>query len=135
MRDLLPFSQANPASPNYEGDMDEVEKTHETGGTIGFQPVKGVVVKSVVFSQWTKLLDRFVFRDCSAALTDELCSVGDALDDSQIKYGRLDGSMSRDQRTVAMDNFRLDPSSEILLVSLRAGGVGSVARILRSYCH
>lgn len=58
--DLLPFSRANPASNNYEGRMDEGEapKPGEWGHTIGFQPVKGEVVKSVVFSQWTKLLDR-----------------------------------------------------------------------------
>lgn len=57
IRDLFPFSQANPASANYWGGMDE-EKVDEESRTIGFQPVKGVVVKSVVFSQWTKLLDR-----------------------------------------------------------------------------
>lgn len=32
--------------------------------------------------------------------------------------------MNRDQRTKAMDDFRLNPSIEVLLVSLRAGGVG-----------
>lgn len=57
--DLLPFSRANPASSNYRGGMNmQDDLTEETGGTIGFQPVKGEVVKSVVFSQWTKLLDR-----------------------------------------------------------------------------
>lgn len=60
INDLLPFSRANPASPNYWGGMDlEDQIDEEHGGTIGFQPVKGEVVKSVVFSQWTKLLDRF----------------------------------------------------------------------------
>ena len=59
--DVFPFSQANPASANFWGGMDLDEpKTEATGGTIGFQPVKGEVVKSVVFSQWTKLLDRYV---------------------------------------------------------------------------
>ncbi|KAL8290052.1 hypothetical protein RQP46_002991 [Phenoliferia psychrophenolica] len=107
--DVYPFSQANPASANFWGGMDlEEPKTKSTGGTIGFQPVKGEVVKSVVFSQWTKLLDR----------------LGDALDQQNIKYGRLDGGMNRDQRTKAMDTFKTDPSCEILLVSLRAGGVG-----------
>lgn len=50
--------------------------------------------------------------------------LGDALDSQSIRYGRLDGAMNRDQRTVAMDTFKLDPACEILLVSLRAGGVG-----------
>lgn len=58
INDLLPFSRANPASPNYWGGMEDEQLDEEHGGTIGFQPVKGEVVKSVVFSQWTKLLDR-----------------------------------------------------------------------------
>lgn len=58
--------------------------------------------------QWTKLLDR----------------VADGLDECNIRYGRLDGSMHRDARTRAMDSFREDPTCEVLLVSLRAGGVG-----------
>jgi hypothetical protein len=32
--------------------------------------------------------------------------------------------MKRDDRTKAMDKFREDPQCEVLLVSLRAGGVG-----------
>jgi len=57
MLDLLPFSQANPESPNYDPDA---QKSLEGEGlkTIGFQPVQGEIVKSVVFSQWTALLDR-----------------------------------------------------------------------------
>lgn len=57
MLDLLPFSQANPESPNYDPDA---QKPLEGEGlkTIGFQPVQGEIVKSVVFSQWTALLDR-----------------------------------------------------------------------------
>jgi SWI/SNF-related matrix-associated actin-dependent regulator of chromatin subfamily A3 len=60
--DLLPFSQINPASANFIPGVDPEEevKTQATGGTIGFQPVAGEIVKSVVFSQWTKLLDRYV---------------------------------------------------------------------------
>ncbi|KAM0756492.1 hypothetical protein T439DRAFT_376672 [Meredithblackwellia eburnea MCA 4105] len=108
--DVFPFSQANPASANYCGGGEELDETKEeqTGGTIGFQPVKGEVVKSVVFSQWTKLLDR----------------IGDALEQQNIKYGRLDGGMNRDQRSQAMEMFKADPACEVLLVSLRAGGVG-----------
>lgn len=52
-------------------------KTEATGGTIGFQPVKGEVVKSVVFSQWTKLLDRSVFFSSPPnANSLLLCSLG-----------------------------------------------------------
>ncbi|KAI5478669.1 DNA repair protein rad5 [Pseudohyphozyma bogoriensis] len=71
---------------------------------IGFQPLRGEVVKSVLFSQWSKLLD----------------CVEDSLDGVKIEYGRPDGSMNRDQRTRAMEAFKTDPASEVLLVSLRA---------------
>ncbi|GAA5930136.1 uncharacterized protein JCM15063_004725 [Sporobolomyces koalae] len=111
MLDLLPFSQANPASPNYDPSL---QKSGDGDGapsplmTIGFQPVPGEIVKSVVFSQWTALLDR----------------LSDALDAEHITHRRLDGSMNRDQRNDAMEAFKLDEKCEVLLVSLRAGGVG-----------
>ncbi|KAM0789050.1 hypothetical protein ACM66B_003113 [Microbotryomycetes sp. NB124-2] len=107
LQDLMPFSQANPASDNFDNQilLDESSQPHQT---IGFQPVKGEVVKSVVFSQWTKYLDR----------------IGDALEAANIRYGRLDGSMNREQRNEAMDKFKTDPRCEVLIVSLRAGGVG-----------
>ena len=41
-----------------------------------------------------------------------------------IRYSRLDGTMKRDERTRAMDSLKHDPSCEVLLVSLKAGGVG-----------
>ncbi|GAA5994527.1 uncharacterized protein JCM10292_002114 [Rhodotorula paludigena] len=101
--DLIPFSQVNPHSENFSFNY-----TPAPGTTIGFQPVQGEIVKSVVFSQWTTLLDR----------------LGDALSDQKIKFDRLDGGMNRDQRSNAMAAFKSDPACEVLLVSLRAGGVG-----------
>ncbi|GAA6036158.1 hypothetical protein JCM8097_006646, partial [Rhodosporidiobolus ruineniae] len=58
--DLIPFSQTNPASANYDASFDpgSMLAPDGTGGTIGLQPVHGEIVKSVVFSQWTTLLDR-----------------------------------------------------------------------------
>ncbi|GAA5859731.1 hypothetical protein JCM8547_007003 [Rhodosporidiobolus lusitaniae] len=108
--DLLPFSQANPSSPNYDPlfDPKQLLDAEGKGGTHGFQPVNGEVVKSVVFSQWTALLDR----------------LGDALEQEHIRYRRLDGSMSREARADSMEAFKTDPKTEVLLVSLRAGGVG-----------
>lgn len=108
MGDLLPFSMVNPYSANYDPTFDPAANLEKTGGTVGFQPVHGEIVKSVVFSQWTTLLDR----------------LGDALDEQHIVYYRLDGSMNRDQRSAAMEAFKSDPRCEVLLVSLRAGGVG-----------
>ncbi|KAH9937252.1 P-loop containing nucleoside triphosphate hydrolase protein [Fomitopsis serialis] len=59
-------------------------------------------------SQWTTMLDK----------------VEDALEVTGIRYSRLDGTMKRDERTRAMDSLKHDPSCEVLLVSLKAGGVG-----------
>ncbi|RBR06449.1 uncharacterized protein FIESC28_11072 [Fusarium coffeatum] len=64
--------------------------------------------KSVVFSGWTSHLDLI-----------EL-----ALDNNGIVSTRLDGSMSRTQRTTAMDRFREDNSVHVILVSIMAGGLG-----------
>lgn len=50
--------------------------------------------------------------------------VEDALEWAGIRYSRLDGTMKRDERTRAMDSLKHDPACEVLLVSLKAGGVG-----------
>jgi hypothetical protein len=50
--------------------------------------------------------------------------VEDALEAAGIRYDRLDGTMKRDERTKAMDALKHDPGCEVLLVSLKAGGVG-----------
>jgi SNF2 family DNA or RNA helicase len=65
-------------------------------------------IKSVVFSGWTSHLDLIQI----------------ALEDNNIPYTRLDGKMSRTQRTAALDSFRGDPSITVILVSLMAGGLG-----------
>ncbi|KAH9825255.1 SNF2 family N-terminal domain-containing protein [Melampsora americana] len=112
--DLLPFSQANPASMNYDPNhpIFELQDQHQTENDedpeSDYKATKGSVVKSVVFSQWTKLLDK----------------IGNALDEFKIGYGRLDGTMNRPERNKAMEDLKTDPKCEVLLVSLRAGGVG-----------
>ncbi|KAK3324270.1 SNF2 family N-terminal domain-containing protein [Cercophora scortea] len=64
--------------------------------------------KSVVFSGWTSHLDLIEI----------------ALDRAGITHTRLDGKMSRAARTAAMDAFRDDPSVQVILVSIMAGGMG-----------
>ncbi|EHK43096.1 hypothetical protein TRIATDRAFT_130946 [Trichoderma atroviride IMI 206040] len=64
--------------------------------------------KSVVFSGWTSHLDLI-----------EL-----ALNEANISFTRLDGSMTRQARTAAMDSFREDNSIHVILVSIMAGGLG-----------
>ena len=41
-----------------------------------------------------------------------------------ICFGRLDGSMSQSARSATLSRFSADPSLRVLLLSLRAGGVG-----------
>jgi hypothetical protein len=65
-------------------------------------------IKSVVFSTWTSHLNLIQI----------------ALEDAEIPFTRLDGSMSRPARTAALNAFSNDPSVLVLLVTIGAGGVG-----------
>ena len=78
------------------------------GADAGAVPVM-VPVKSVVFSQWSAMLDL----------------VGVALRrEPQLQHVRLDGSMSAEERRKALRHFREERGVRVLLVSLKAGGVG-----------
>jgi len=65
-------------------------------------------IKSVVFSCWTSHMDLL-----------EL-----AFEKNGISYVRLDGSLSRVQRSAAITQFRDVPTVEVIMVSLMAGGLG-----------
>ncbi|KAK0464993.1 SNF2 family N-terminal domain-containing protein [Desarmillaria tabescens] len=101
--DLVQFSRTNPYSSNYDPDSIEVQMVDEKG-----VEVDEGVVKTVVFSQWTTMLDK----------------IEEALESAAIRFDRLDGTMKRDERIRAMDALKYDPACEVLLVSLKAGGVG-----------
>ncbi|CCL98504.1 uncharacterized protein FIBRA_00503 [Fibroporia radiculosa] len=101
--DLMQFSKANPYSTNYDPTSIEVQMVDGQGNSLD-----DGVVKTVVFSQWTTMLDK----------------IEDALELAGIRYDRLDGTMKRDERTRAMEALKHDPACEVLLVSLKAGGVG-----------
>ncbi|OLY80396.1 Helicase-like transcription factor [Smittium mucronatum] len=64
------------------------------------------VDKSVVFSQWTSMLD----------------IIQKSLVENNIKYARLDGTMSRIVRQRQQENFAKDDNCTVMLVSLKAGG-------------
>ncbi|WVQ69393.1 uncharacterized protein L199_007610 [Kwoniella botswanensis] len=102
--ELLTLSKRNPNSPHYDpfagDDEDGIEELDNEG--------KPLVTKSVVFSQWTTMLDR----------------IADMLDEANIRYARLDGTMTREERSRAIDALKYKKQVEILLVSTRAGGVG-----------
>jgi hypothetical protein len=67
-------------------------------------------IKSVVFSQWTGMLDIV-----EAALRRE---------PRLSSFCRLDGAMSSDERQKALRRFRDERGVRVMLLSLRAGGVG-----------
>ncbi|KAG2393295.1 hypothetical protein C9374_006826 [Naegleria lovaniensis] len=64
--------------------------------------------KSVVFSQWTSMLD--------------LVEV--ALEKSGIRFVRLDGKMQRKDRDDAVQKFKHDNTIQVCLISLKVGGTG-----------
>ena len=67
----------------------------------------------------------FVFPVGECTLTIYLSfRIEDALESAGIRYDRLDGTMKREDRSRAMDALKNDPACEVLLVSLKAGGVG-----------
>jgi len=66
------------------------------------------IVKTVVFSQWTTMLDK----------------IEEGLELCNIHFERLDGTMKREDRSKSMDELKFNKRCEVLLVSLRAGGVG-----------
>ena len=65
-------------------------------------------IKSLIFSQWTTMLDL----------------VQIPLQREGYKFLRLDGSLSQKAREQLLHKFRTDPSYTLLLISLKAGGVG-----------
>ncbi|KAJ3222518.1 hypothetical protein HK099_002226 [Clydaea vesicula] len=65
-------------------------------------------IKSIVFSQWTQVLDLIQLP----------------LERMGIIYARLDGKMNRIQRNTALDVFKTDDRVLVMLISIKAGGVG-----------
>ncbi|KAL1871984.1 hypothetical protein VTK73DRAFT_1814 [Phialemonium thermophilum] len=65
--------------------------------------------KTIIFSQWTSLLDLL-----EIPIKHEL----------GIRYCRYDGGMSRSQRDEAVYDFIENPLTKVMLVSLRAGNAG-----------
>ncbi|KAK6087821.1 SNF2 family domain-containing protein [Seiridium cupressi] len=65
--------------------------------------------KTIVFSQWTLLLDLLELQ-ISKSL--------------RLGYRRYDGSMSSAQRDAAVTGFTNDPNCKVMLISLKAGNAG-----------
>ena len=98
LRDLQRIRAGQPPA-GFQEDSGETEVAYtaeETGG------------KSVVFSQWTSLLD--------------ILEV--ALERADESFVRLDGSMTAEKRAAALRRFEASGGPRVLLMSLKAGGVG-----------
>ncbi|KAI9702173.1 MAG: hypothetical protein M1820_006255 [Bogoriella megaspora] len=67
--------------------------------------------KTIIFSQWTSLLDLL-----EIAISGEKEALG--------SYTRYDGSMNANARNVAVNDFLGKPQYKIMLVSLKAGNAG-----------
>ncbi|KAF8600807.1 hypothetical protein BDV93DRAFT_559104 [Ceratobasidium sp. AG-I] len=91
MDDLMPFSRANMYSINYDPSTVEIQSVDKDGNLVDDGPTK-----SVVFSQWTSMLDK----------------IDDALEEAAIRFSRLDGTMKREDCSRAMDALKTDPSCE-----------------------
>eukprot|EP00474_Spongospora_subterranea_P002684 CRZ03142.1 hypothetical protein [Spongospora subterranea] len=64
--------------------------------------------KSVIFSQWTTMIDM----------------IGPVLTESGYRFVRLDGTMTREARQKAIDQFNADTAITVFLLSLKCAGVG-----------
>jgi len=118
MTELEVFSKCNRSSYLYDPSspvLDQVAAQQDDEAQLA-EPVLLVsspdgnprAIKSVVFSQWTKMLDR----------------IAKAVHRAGIKAAYLDGRMRRQERADNLEKFKDDESVEVLLVSLKAGGIG-----------
>jgi len=87
------------------GEISPSTKIQELINKINELPFGG---KSVVFSQWTSFLD----------------IVGRCFEQSGIIYERLDGSMTKRKRDLAISNFKTFPDCRAVIMSLKAGNLG-----------
>jgi len=71
-------------------------------------PSEEAPVKTIVFSQWTGMLDLM-----------EL-----SLNSNNIQFRRLDGSMCLNLREKGVNEFQTDPEVRVMLMSLKAGNLG-----------
>lgn len=140
--DLLQSSRMNPHSENFNPRLADIEMIDEKGNTLEENVIKTVVlyvtflvclvlpIDSVIIPapNGHQCLTSMIFLysvDLGGIISVRAPSrIEEALEIARIKYDRLDGTMKREDRTRAMDSLKQNPSCEVLLVSLKAGGVG-----------
>ncbi|KAK2597563.1 hypothetical protein N8I77_012342 [Diaporthe amygdali] len=65
-------------------------------------------ITNLIFSFWKKTLD----------------SISDALENENVRFARVDGSLSQSQRKRALQSFRSDQDTKVLLVTFGTGSTG-----------
>ncbi|KAF0535217.1 SNF2 family N-terminal domain-containing protein [Gigaspora margarita] len=109
--DVLEINDSKNFENNYQLRADREKNIHSTkveALVTDLLQAKVDGIKSVVFSQWTRMLDL----------------IEDALKEKNILFTRLDGTMTRAERTHNMDVFKRKFDVSVILVSLKAGCVG-----------
>ncbi|XP_021735489.1 helicase-like transcription factor CHR28 isoform X1 [Chenopodium quinoa] len=92
-----------PGETSKENSMSAQVRTEKMKGSSTQGPIK-----TIVFSQWTRMLDLFEY----------------SLNLYCLQYRRLDGSMSLAARDRAVREFNTDPEVTVMLMSLKAGNLG-----------
>ncbi|CAA7036442.1 unnamed protein product [Microthlaspi erraticum] len=105
LQSLSKQGSPNSAQP-YDGDDDDVTIV-EPMNLHSSSPSQGPV-KTIVFSQWTSMLDLVQLR----------------FNENGIEFRRLDGTMSLAARDRAVKEFSNDPYVKVMLMSLKAGNLG-----------
>ncbi|KAJ0229890.1 Helicase-like transcription factor CHR28 [Hirschfeldia incana] len=89
-------------------DVDDDDVTIIEQAIVPSTPHSQLPVKTIIFSQWTSMLDIL-----------EL-----SLNENNIEFRRLDGTMSLAARDIAVKEFSYDPDVKVIIMSLKAGNLG-----------
>ena len=83
-----------------------------------------LALQCIIFSQWTMMLDLVEIPLKKEYVPLSLLVSCSILRSRNFKFLRLDGALSQPQREKVLDTFAKDGSVTIMLISLKAGGVG-----------
>ncbi|RAL58307.1 hypothetical protein DID88_006419 [Monilinia fructigena] len=106
-KDYLRSSEIFHHQPNQDGELDLIIKIEALVHDLYQLRSKNSSTKSIIFSQFTTMLQLVEWRLRRAGITTVM----------------LDGSMSPTQRQASINHFMTDVNVECFLVSLKAGGV------------
>lgn len=112
MINIKPEEQWKP-STKFQALVDDLNRVEE----------EDPLIKSVIFSQWTSTLDlvEIALKKAGYAAQSSARWKGARAHNS---FLRLDGSMSAPEREKVIATFYADPQAKVILISLKAGGLG-----------